>query len=248
MEPATSPFIMILRSLTLPFCISENNSESEICFLSFMRSSRIAIWRWVAISRATFSEVTTLSLSPACGTSSRPVISTGVEGIALAIFSPRALAMLLTLPHVQPTITGSPTCRVPFWINMVATGPKPLSSLDSITAPTAFLVGSALSERISDTRRIISSRPSILMRCLAETSTQTVSPPQSSGTRPCSASCFLTLSILAPGLSILFMATIMGISAAIAWSIASIVWGWTPSSAETTRMAISVTLEPWARI
>ena len=52
----------------------------------------------------------------------------------------------------------------------------------------------------------------------------------------------------APGLSILFMATIMGTSAARAWFMASTVWGMMPSSAATTRTTMSVTLAPRARI
>ena len=58
----------------------------------------------------------------------------------------------------------------------------------------------------------------------------------------------LTLSGLAPALSILLTATIIGTSAALAWSIASTVCGITPSSAATTMTAMSVTLAPRARI
>ena len=53
---------------------------------------------------------------------------------------------------------------------------------------------------------------------------------------------------LAVGLSILLMATIMGISAALAWLMDSTVWGMMPSSAATTRMAISVIMAPRARM
>ena len=57
-----------------------------------------------------------------------------------------------------------------------------------------------------------------------------------------------TRSGLASGLSILLMAMIIGTFAALAWLIASIVCGMTPSSAATTRITISVTLAPRARI
>ncbi len=57
-----------------------------------------------------------------------------------------------------------------------------------------------------------------------------------------------TRSGLASGLSILLIATIIGTLAALAWLIASIVCGITPSSAATTRMTMSVTLAPRARI
>ena len=40
----------------------------------------------------------------------------------------------------------------------------------------------------------------------------------------------------------------IGTPAALAWSIASLVWGMTPSSAATTSTTMSVTLAPRARI
>ena len=48
--------------------------------------------------------------------------------------------------------------------------------------------------------------------------------------------------------SILVTATTIGTSAALAWLIASIVWGITPSSAATTRIAMSVASAPRARM
>ena len=50
------------------------------------------------------------------------------------------------------------------------------------------------------------------------------------------------------GRSILFSATTIGTSAALAWAIASTVWGMTPSSAATTSTTMSVTLAPRARM
>ena len=52
----------------------------------------------------------------------------------------------------------------------------------------------------------------------------------------------------ASGWSILLIATMIGTLAALAWSIASSVCGITPSSAATTRMTMSVTLAPRARM
>ncbi|MNC92502.1 hypothetical protein D3C83_89430 [compost metagenome] len=49
-------------------------------------------------------------------------------------------------------------------------------------------------------------------------------------------------------MSILFIATTSGTSAALAWLMASMVCGMTPSSAATTRITMSVTLAPRARI
>ena len=51
-----------------------------------------------------------------------------------------------------------------------------------------------------------------------------------------------------PSLSTLFTATMIGTAAAFAWSSASTVCGITPSSAATTRTAMSVTCAPRARI
>ena len=52
----------------------------------------------------------------------------------------------------------------------------------------------------------------------------------------------------ASGLSILLIATMIGTPAALAWLIDSIVCGMTPSSAATTRIAMSVAWAPRARI
>ena len=82
----------------------------------------------------------------------------------------------------------------------------------------------------------------------ADTGTISTFPPQSEAKSPCSASPCLTLSIFAPGLSILLIATIISIPAALAWLIASTVCGITPSSAATTRIAISVDCAPRIRI
>ena len=75
-----------------------------------------------------------------------------------------------------------------------------------------------------------------------------VSPPKSSATKPYSVSCPRTFCGSAPSLSILFTATTIGTSAACAWLSASIVCGFTPSSAATTSTAMSVTLAPRARM
>ena len=75
-----------------------------------------------------------------------------------------------------------------------------------------------------------------------------VDPPQSSGMSSYSVSSCFTLSTFALGLSILLIATIISIPAALAWLIASTVCGITPSSAATTSIAISVDFAPRIRI
>src|SRR5438876_1223937 len=133
-------------------------------------------------------------------------------------------------------MNGSPILSVPRCTRTVATGPRERSSRDSRTTPDARDEGSDFRSSMSADRRIISRRSSIPVFCLAETCTDTTSPPQSSTRRPWSASCFFTRSRLAPGLSILLIATTIGTPAARAWCMASVVWGITPSSAATTRI------------
>ena len=83
---------------------------------------------------------------------------------------------------------------------------------------------------------------------LAETSTNIVSPPHSSGWRPSCVISWRTRSGWEPSLSILLTATRIGTSAALAWSTASRVCGFTPSSAATTITAMSVDWAPRARM
>ena len=66
-------------------------------------------------------------------------------------------------------------------------GPRPGSSRDSITVPLAGASGFAFSSSTSATSRIMSSRLSRPSLVLADTSQKIVSPPHSSGVRPCAA-------------------------------------------------------------
>ena len=189
-----------------------------------------------------------MKTSPAWGTSFKPRISTGVDGPAFFTRRPLSSIIALILPNAVPTVTLSPTFSVPFWTSTVATGPRPLSSCASRIRPRPFLLGFAFNSFTSASRRIISSRSWRPSPVCAETGTIIVVPPQSSAIRPYSVSSCLTRSILALGLSILLIATIISISAALAWLMASIVWGITPSSAATTRIAISVDCAPLKRM
>ncbi len=83
---------------------------------------------------------------------------------------------------------------------------------------------------------------------LAEISAHSTSPPNSSTTMSCCSSSCFTRSGLASGRSILFTATMMGTPAALAWLMASTVWGMTPSLAATIRITMSVTWAPRARM
>ena len=236
----------MFKSFISPCFICSNKVSKDTAELAWRVVSIYCCWRFSPIWRAVFSSPNTTNLSPALGTSCSPVISTGVDGLATLIFLLRSLIIARTRPNVLPTTNGSPTFKVPFCTNNVATAPRPLSSFASITVPNAKRFGLALSSCISVTRSIFSNNSSIPSPFNAEIGTKIVSPPHSSEIKPYSTNSFITRSGL--GLSILFTATIIGTSAALAWLIASIVWGITPSSAATTKIVTSVIFAPRARI
>ena len=91
--------------------------------------------RCSANSRAMRSSATAWKSSPASGTSPMPMISTGTEGPASVTFWPLSLVMARTRPTAVPAMITSPCFRVPFCTSRVATGPRPLSSRASMTAP-----------------------------------------------------------------------------------------------------------------
>ncbi len=204
--------------------------------------------RYSVISRARASFSTTAKASPGSGAPSRPRISTGSEGPASLSCSSRSLIRARTRPNDEPATTMSPRFRVPRLTSTVATGPRPLSSLASMTIPSAVRSGLAFRSSTSACSRMASIRLSRPALVLAETSTTCVSPPSASTTISCCSSSLMMRSGFAPGLSILLMATMIGVWAARAWLMASIVCGMTPSSAATTSTTISVTLAPRARM
>ena len=141
----------------------------------------------------------------------------------------------------------SPTRSVPLRTSTVAVGP-PGSRPDSTTLPLARRLGLAFNSMISAWSKINSSSLSTPSLVSAETSWKMVSPPHSSHTRPLSCSCWRTFIGLAFGWSHLLTATMIGTLAACAWLKASSVCGITPSLAATTRMTMSVTFAPRARM
>ena len=197
--------------------------------------------------RASVSESHTSNVSPAVGTASSPNKRTARDGPASST-PPAASAMVRTLPWVVPATTMSPGRRVPAATMTVAQGPERRSRWASMTVPAAGRDGLADSCSSSATRAMVSNKSSTPVPFLAEMLTHGTSPPHSSHTTPASDSSRLTRSGLAPSLSILLMATMMGTPAALAWEIASTVWGRTPSSAATMMTAMSVTRVPRARI
>ena len=150
--------------------------------------------------------------------------------------------MARTRPNASPTTMESPGRSVPRCTNTVATGPRPRSRFASIATPCASCTGLARRSRPASAVSKIESINSVMFRFdFADTSTKIVSPPYSSGTRPYSVNWPRTLVGSDPSLSILLTATTIGTPAAWAWLRASIVCGLTPSSAATTKTAMSVT-------
>jgi hypothetical protein len=74
----------------------------------------------------------------------------------------------------------SPLVKVPFLTRIVATGPKPLSTLDSITIPIAKRLGLALYSLISAVAKIASNNLSTPSPVKAEPLMMMVEPPHSS--------------------------------------------------------------------
>ena len=226
--PCTSALMIRFSSFRLPSWILVNRSSSDI--LDFVSSSFFTLFCATKVSANCFAVLSfscAIRISPAFGTSERPKISTGVEGPASFTLHPLSSTMALTLPCAAPADTKSPTCSVPFCTRTVATEPRPLSSSASITRPLACLFGFAfssntsavrriISNKISAVRMIVSSKVSIPSPDFAETGTNSVVPPQSTGISSYSVSSCFTRSILAFGLSILLTATIISIPAAFA--------------------------------
>ena len=247
-DPWTSAFIITPTSFNSP-SLRVSNKLSRVTWFVWLRSFNKALSaRFSPAALAVFSSSNVINLSPESGTSFNPVISTGVAGVAFLISCPRASTIVRTRPNVLPTTIGSPTCNVPCWTNNEATEPFPLSKRASITEPAPLWFGLACNSNISASKRIISNNSSRFLPNFADISTKIVSPPQLSGINSYSVSCSITWLGFAPGLSILLTATIIGTPAALAWLIASIVWGITPSSAATTKTVISVISAPLARI
>ena len=214
MEPETSAFSRIGSSLTSPAAMSRARLSSVRRAVAFCFSSRSFSFLKEAICRALASFATAWKRSPALGLPAKPMTSTGVAGPAELVLWPWSSTMARTLPNDDPAMKGSPGLSVPVCTSTVATMPRARSNLASRTKPVAGFSGSALNSLMSATSRIISSSSFSPVRFLAETSQETTSPPYSSTSSSCSASCCLTRPTFASGLSILLMATTIGTSAA----------------------------------
>ena len=100
----------------------------------------------------------------------------------------------------------------------------------------------------SDCNIIDSKSLSIFSPVSADNSIHCISPERSSTIKSSVKSCSFTLCGCASCLSHLFIATIIGTFADLAWDIASLVCGITPSSAATINTTMSVTFAPLSLI
>ena len=100
-------------------------------------ATRCQCSRVAATLEAVFSSGATTKRSPAMATSERPSTWTGVDGPASLTCLPWSSMSARTRPQAAPATSGSPTLRVPRCTRIVATGPRPMSRLDSSTTPRA---------------------------------------------------------------------------------------------------------------
>src|SRR6185437_1492312 len=148
-EPCTSALMTRGNRRFSPSLRVCSNWSSVWREVAFWRCSRRLRARYSVTSRARASDSTTTNSSPASGAAERPSTSTGTDGPALSTVSPRSLTSARTRPHSDPATRMSPCFSVPRCTSTVATGPRPLSSLASITAPSAVRFGFAFRSRIS---------------------------------------------------------------------------------------------------
>ena len=178
--PLTSALIITEITFLSVFEDSMNDFIFWACFsfrvffflLSFLDS---------LISFACFSESTCLSSLPVLGAPDNPYTLTGIEGVASVNSSPISFSRIRDLPYSSPTIIKSPFVNFPSLIRMVATGPLPLSTPDSITVPMGLPSNGADKSSTSDCSKIDSSKSSTPSPLIAETFTNITSPPRSSG-------------------------------------------------------------------
>ena len=144
---------------------------------------------------------------------------------------------------------ASPTRSVPDWMRTVAVAPAALVEvgLDRDTTGVHGRVGPQVERGV---RRSAGRSEQLLdVRApLGRRRRRTSSPPYSSADQAVLGELLTDLGRVSPSTSILLTATTIGTSAACAWLSASMVCGMTPSSAATTRIAMSVTLAPRARM
>ena len=214
-EPCTSALSTILTSLTSPALILSRMFSSDTRPLpasSFLRLR--ASCRCSTSALAAFSSLTTLKISPASGTPSRPSTSTGVDGPASVIAWPLSPSMARIFPVVlarpRPDRRGAACLPRPGWSRSRRARDR---GAPRRRAPCAALFGLALQlEHLGLQGQHLEQLVDALLGLGRHVRRRSSSPPHSSGTRSCSDSLVRIMSGLAPGLSILLTATTIGTS------------------------------------
>ncbi len=101
--PCTSALIIIFSSFRLPAWIWLNRSSSDI--LAFVSSRSFSLFCATNVSAKLFASLSfscAMKISPAFGTSFKPKISTGVEGVASFTLRPLSSIIARTLPLEAP--------------------------------------------------------------------------------------------------------------------------------------------------
>mmetsp|Transcript_10686 Transcript_10686/g.15258 ORF Transcript_10686/g.15258 Transcript_10686/m.15258 type:complete len:205 (-) Transcript_10686:1204-1818(-) len=128
-DPCTSALTTTIISRRSFWKSPPNVAEIEpIRLLWYMADSfsRAILCRFAARSLAVCSSSQTTRISPAEGIPSKPTTLIGVLGPAsFTLVLPSVLMSALTLPYDSPATKMSPILIVPFWINVVATVPRP---------------------------------------------------------------------------------------------------------------------------
>jgi hypothetical protein len=185
-----------------------------------------------------------MNSSPACGTSVRPWISTGIDGAGLV---DRLAVLVEHGADSAEARAGQHDIAALQRAALHQHGRDRAAALVELGFDDEALGHRLLRrlqlEHLGLQQHLLEQRVDALAG-LRETGTKGESPPKSSGTTLLGNQLGLQRSTFASGLSILFMATTIGTLAAFAWAMASFVCGMTPSSAATTRMTMS---SPWRR-
>ena len=179
--------------------------------------SRVFDSRYMTICFAFAVSVTTWKLSPTSGSASRPITSTGGGRLG---FAHLLAEMVVHRANFAEHLAADEEVADPQRSVLHQDGRHRTASAVELRfqhrSDARTRRDSLSGLRFRRPAETFSSNRSRFSSVFADTGTMTVSPPQSSASRPRSASCCLIRSGCAPGLSILLIATMIGTLAALA--------------------------------
>ena len=253
-EPVTSALRMRLSVAASPAWICSKMSSSlappVMAWASRpIEATRCQCSRVSATLRAVFSSGATTKRSPASATSDRPSTWTGVDGPASLTWSPWSSMSARTRPQAAPATSGSPTLRVPRWTRIVATGPRPMSRLDSSTTPRARPSGLARRSSSSATTSSVLEQvvdAEVLQR--GDLDHDGVAAPRLGDEAVLGELLHDPVGVGVLAVDLVDRRRRSGPRPPWRGRAPRCVWGMTPSSAATTRMTMSVASAPRARM